>query len=423
MRTISLPGLEILEIGAFRRLWLGQAISQFGDALYGLLFLFIVDKLTGSAAMVGYVGALNAAPFLLFGPYAGLVADRFDRKRVMLFADLTSAAILAALCVALIIEPRPPVGVVFTAAFLLSSVNAFFLPAKSAAIPSLVPPERLMEANALSTATQNLMPLLGIGFSGAGLGLLYALYPNLFFLVAAGANALSFLISALCIAGLQALRPKRDGPEKNALKEIADGFRLIGRDHILRVSLVLGFFLNLFISPFMVAYISANRKWFGGQFSTLALCEASFLAAMVITSVFVGRLKIVRPGLSFSLGMAGIGICVALMANCKWFGWFTFLNVLCGIALPFAILPLNTYVQLCVPDAFRGRVNSANAMAAQGIVPLSMGMTGLLLDRVGLPAIFMIMGIGFFGTALAGLLDNGFRKARTPEPGRQAEPR
>ena len=415
MRKIRLPGLEILEIRAFRRLWVGQAVSQFGDALYGLLFLFIVDKLTGKAAMVGYVGALQAAPFLLVGPYAGLVADRFDRRLVMLFADVASAVILAALCGVLLANQRPPVGVIFAAAFLLSLVNVFFLPAKSAAIPALVPPERLIEANALSSATQNLMPLLGIGLSGAGLGLLYALYPSLFFLVAAGANALSFLCSAFCIAGLPPLRPVREGLEKRAIHEIADGFRLIWHDHVLKVSLILGFFLNLFISPFMVAYIAVNREWFGGQFGTLAMCEAAFMAAMVVTSVFVGRLKIVRPGLSFVIGMAGVGISVALMSNCRTFAGFTFLNLLCGIAVPFAVLPLNTYIQLSVPDAFRGRVNSANAMAAQGIVPLSMGMAGMLLDRIGLTAMFLVMGIGFFATALAGFMDARFRCASMPE--------
>ena len=181
IKRFRLPGLEILEIRAFRRLWVGQAVSQFGDALYTLLFLFMVDKLTGKAAMVGYVGALEAAPFLLFGPYAGVLADRLDRRRIMLFADLVSALVLAGLCVVLLVYPKPHVGVIFAAAFLLSTVNAFFAPAKSAAIPALVPAERLMEANALSAATQHLMPLLGLGISGVGLGLLYALYPNLFF--------------------------------------------------------------------------------------------------------------------------------------------------------------------------------------------------------------------------------------------------
>jgi DHA3 family macrolide efflux protein-like MFS transporter len=413
-KKIGLPGLEILEIRAFRRLWVGQAVSQFGDALYALLFLFMVDKLTGKAAMVGYVGALQAAPFLLVGPYAGVIADRFDRKRVMLFADLSSALILVALCGVLLVNSRPPVTVIFAAAFLLSLVNSFFLPAKSAAIPALVPAERLMEANALSAATQNLMPLLGIGFSGAVLGILYALYPNLFFLVAAGVNALSFLCSAACIAGLPALRPQRGDTEKRALHEMAEGFRLIWRDHVLRVSLIMGFFLNLFISPFMVAFIAVNRAWFGGSFLTLAGNEAAFMGAMVVTSLLAGKLKIARPGLSFVLGMIAVGLLVAFMGYSRAYAGFVLLNVFCGMALPFATLPLNTYIQLRVPDAFRGRVNSANSMAAQGIVPLSMGTAGLLLDRIGLTALFLLMGLGFCTTALAGMMDAGFRNARMP---------
>jgi len=408
---MRLPGLEILEIRAFRRLIIGQAVSQFGDALYALLFLFMVDKLTGKAAMVGYVGALQAAPFLLFGPYAGVVADRFDRRRVMLAADLASATVLAGLCGVLIVNSRPHIGVIFAAAFLLSLVNVFFLPAKSAAIPALVPPERLLEANGLSSAIQNLMPLLGLALAGAGLGLLYALNPKLFFLAAAGTNALSFLYSAACIAGLPAMNPQRNGPQTHTLHEISEGFRFIWRDHVLKVTLLMGFFLNLFIAPFMVAYIAANRAWFGARFSTLAACEAAFMGAMVATSLFVGRMKIARPGLSFVIGMAAVGLLVAFMAYSRVYPLFVFWNVLCGLALPFAVLPLNSYLQLSVPDAFRGRVNSANSMAAKGIVPLSMGVAGVLLDRIGLAAIFLVMGIGFCGTALAGFMDSGFRNA------------
>ena len=75
---------------------------------------------------------------------------------------------------------------------------------------------------------------------------------------------------------------------------------------------------------------------------------------------------------------------------------------------------MNTYIQLSVPDAFRGRVNSANSMASRCIVPLSRGMAGLLLDRIGLTAMFLVMGLGFCATALVGLMDPGFRRARMP---------
>ena len=406
---------EVLQIRPFRRLWLGQAVSQFGDALYFLLFLFMVDKITGSAAMVGYVGALQALPFLLFGPVAGAVADRFDRRRVMLFADIASAFLLTALTVWLLVTPKPPVAVILGAAFLLSLVNVFFIPAKSAAIPALVPADRLMEANALSMATQNLMPLLGLGLSGTVLGVLYKFYPNLFFPTAAFVNAATFLYSAVCIAKLPRLLPKREEVlEKHPLQDAADGFRLIGRDHILKVSLALSLFLNLFISPFMVVYVAANRAWFGGQFGTLAAFEASFVAMMVITSLALGKRPFLRPGLGFSIGLGAIGLFVAAMAFSKSFWLFLFWNMICGIALPFAILPMNTYIQLVVPDAFRGRVNSAQTMVSMGVQPLSVGLAGMLLDRIGLEAMFLVMGVGMGASALIGLLDGRFRQTRMP---------
>jgi len=164
----------------------------------------------------------------------------------------------------------------------------------------------------------------------------------------------------------------------------------------------------------MVAYIAVNRRWWGGQFGTLAACEAAFMGSMVVTSLFVGKLKIVRPGLSFVFGMAVIGLTVAFMAFSRPYGWFVLWNVVCGVAFPFATIPLSTYIQLSVPDAFRGRVNAANSMVSQAIRPISLGAAGMLLDRIGLTPMFLLMGIGFGCTALAGLMDAGFRNARMP---------
>lgn len=413
---------HVLKNKDFRNLWIGQAVSQFGDALYALLFLFMVDKLTGSAAMVGYVGAIQALPFILLGPFAGVIADRMDRRGIMLSADMVSAVILLAFSALLLIAPKPPVMMIFAVAGLLSVVNVFFLPAKSAAIPVLVPAEHLMEANALSAATQNVMPLLGLALSGTVLGLLYTLYPNLFFFTAAVVNAASFLWSAVCIARLPRLVPFREEAHaaKHPLQDALDGFKLIRRDHVLRMTLILSFFLHVFIAPWMVVFIAANRTWFGGQFWTLAAIEAGFMGTMVITSLAIGRRNITRPGMGYIGGLAAIGAFVALMALSHNFWVFCFWNALCGIALPFATIPMTTYVQRVVPNAFLGRVNSAMMMLSMGVMPVSMGVAGIVLDRIGLQAMFLVMGVGMCATALAGLLNTEFREARMPEEDMQA---
>ena len=224
---------SVLKIPAFRKLWLGQAVSQFGDALYFMTFLFMVGKLTGSAAMVGYVGALKALPYLLLGPYAGVLADRVDRKWIMLGSDLLSAFILLALGLIVFVLPSPPIWTIFVAATLLATINVFFLPAKSAAIPNLVPPDRLLEANSLSAATQSMMPLLGLAISATGLGAIYALYPDYFFLSAIIVNSVSFLYSGACIFGLPKIVPDRAHlPQQKVLEDTKAGFQCGRASHL-----------------------------------------------------------------------------------------------------------------------------------------------------------------------------------------------
>ncbi|MBC8066411.1 MAG: MFS transporter, partial [Chlorobia bacterium] len=132
--SLKLP--QILEHRSFRDLWLGQSISQLGDAFYFVTFMFMAEKITGQLAMVGIVGALEAIPYLLFSPYAGVVADRMDRKRVMWLSDIVCGLALVLFAAVLVFQASPPAWLLGAVAFLLSTIRCFFLPAKSAAIPN-----------------------------------------------------------------------------------------------------------------------------------------------------------------------------------------------------------------------------------------------------------------------------------------------
>src|SRR5207248_180780 len=130
---------------------------------YYVAFMFMAQEVTGSFAMVGYVGAMETLPYLLIGPYAGVLADRMDRKKILLFSDVASG--LALLAFALSVEAshgRPPVWSLLAIPFALSSTRCFFTPAKSASIPNLVPSELLIQANALSSGTVSVFGLTGI---------------------------------------------------------------------------------------------------------------------------------------------------------------------------------------------------------------------------------------------------------------------
>lgn len=89
--------MQLLRIPAFRNLWLGQAISQIGDALYYVAFMFMVKKITGQNAMVGYIGAVEVLPYFIFGPFTGVLADRIDRRKILLWSDLLCGILLLGL--------------------------------------------------------------------------------------------------------------------------------------------------------------------------------------------------------------------------------------------------------------------------------------------------------------------------------------
>jgi MFS transporter, DHA3 family, macrolide efflux protein len=407
---------EVLSIRPFRDLWLGQAISQVGDAFYYASFMFMVEHITGSKAMVGYVGAMEALPFLLFSPYAGVVADRVDRRKIMLLSDIVSALTLCMLAGVLLLQAQPPVWLLFVTAFTLSTVRSFFMPAKSAAIPAIVPPDMVMKANTFSMTTQNVMPLIGLAFAAGVMGILFAASPRWFFLATAVINAASFFVSAFFIARMPKVVPDRSNAhEVHPLTDLKEGIRYMASRHILMVLLLLSLFMNLMISPFFVVFVAANKTWFGGLPSTLAWFEFAFFLGMIIGSAAVAKLNVRRAGQGYIWGLAAVGGGVACMAFSRSIPLFVFWNFVCGLALPFAQIPTSNYIQMTVPDAYRGRVNSTLLMVSMGMQPIGMGLGGLVAERVGLFNAFLVMGIGMGVIALAGLLDRPFRESKMPD--------
>ncbi|MBS1712872.1 MAG: MFS transporter [Armatimonadetes bacterium] len=405
----------VLRIREFRDLWIGQTVSQFGDAVYGMLFIYMADKTTRDPAVVGLVAALAALPFLIVGPFAGVVADRVDRRKVMLAADLCSAAVLAGFMAVLATWPVPPVAAILVTPFLLSVVNAFFMPARGAALPRLVPEGRLLEANSLSSSTMHLMNNAGLILAGIVLAPLEAADPDRFFLLAVSVNLLTFLVSAAFIGRLPALEPRRGDDEGKWTEDLRAGARAVWSRAALRAMMGANLVVSLAIAGFMVVYTSTNRAWFGGDFRSLTVIELTFTVPLVIASLLVGKFRVQRVGIAFAVCLGAVGLCVAGMGFARDLWVYCTLNAVCGIVLPFASIPAMTYMSLAVPDALRGRVQSVATMVTAGVQPLGAGLTGLGLKNLGLTGMYLVMGIG---TTLPGLTalaaSPAFRQARVP---------
>ncbi|MEA2553641.1 MAG: transporter, family, macrolide efflux protein, partial [Fimbriimonadaceae bacterium] len=366
---------------------------------------------------VGYVGAMEMLPYLLVGPYAGVIADRIDRKRIMLLSDVCSAiALLVFSIFVFLLDGKPPVWSLLAIPFVLSTMRCFFMPAKSAAIPNLVPQELLMKANALSSATFNVMFLVGLGLAAGVIGQLFDVAPRMFFVLILALNAVSFLGSAAFIAKLPQIVPDRSkADEQHPWEDFKSGLRFIRDRHDLKVLTVLLAAFRLGVAPFFVVYIAANKEWFGGRPQTLTWFEFAFFAGMVLGSVFVGKFKARRPTVAFSAMLATVGVMVGLMGFCQNFVGFVLLNFITGILIPFGDVPIITYLQVSVEDAFRGRVNAVREMIATGVMPIGMVLAGTMLHKLGLVPSFMVMAAVMLVAALSGMLDKRYRRVEMPE--------
>ena len=419
-----------LQVKNYRNLFIGQTVSQLGDSVYYLVFLFLADHIAQDARVTGLVALLQALPFVLFGPLAGVAADRYDRRRTMLWADLLSTLFMGGLAVSALWIPVPPIPVLCVAAFVMSSVNVFFMPAKSAAIPRLVGEELIQEATGLAMMAQQMMGMVGLGISAGVLAVLFAKWPGMFFMVSAAANALTFLVSAYFIRKLPALVPDRsaeigDGPVDThpflhawgkVVAEAKEGMTAIRSNPVTRIGLPISAVSTVFTSGFMVAYLQVNREWYDGQFMTLAWLELGFVVPMAVFSLVAGRFKVKRMGLTFALMHVGLGLLVALFAVCRPYWAFMTVNAVCGIVLPYFIVPFQAFLQVAMPDEVRGRVSATWNMVAMGAQPLGLLLTGLLLGTAGTAWAFVVMGFGMAIAGAAGFLNRPFIAYETPEP-------
>lgn len=208
---------------AFRRLAAALAASQVGDWLYNVALLAVVYERTGSASWIALTTAARVVPIVVLGPLGGVVADRFDRRSVMILSDAMRMGLMAML--ALVAAAGLPVVVAPLLAAAATAAGSPYPSAMAATTPRLVAPEFLPAANALRSAIGSASIVVG---PALGAGLLVVASPSLAIL----ANAGTFAISALLVASIpasDAFRPARAGATGGLLADLREGAAALRR--------------------------------------------------------------------------------------------------------------------------------------------------------------------------------------------------
>lgn len=393
------PYLRLFRNRSFAALWLGQTISFLGDYFYFLAIPIMVNKLTGSALMVGISMISEAIPMLVLGPLAGVFVDRWNRKTTMVVADILRG-LLVLLC--LLVKTPDQVWIFYLAGFAMSCVSRFFFPAQNAALPLIVTdPKDLLSANGLMQAVMTVGLLAGPALAGFTIGLWGSWVAFIF-------DSASFFISAAFILTItvprSAPRPVAEGahPLQAILDEMKEGIQFLFKSQTLAPMTVGLMVAHLSIGAVNVAWVPYLQRTFNIGPQGLGIVDSAQGVGMLIGGLSLGFLsgRIKKIPLVVTC-LALIGLFFVGMGVAPTFGFIIAMSLGIGLALVPAQSVITTIMQIAVPDEKRGRVGSAvNALGtAAGLI--SMAAASFFGDRFGLRNIYILCGLI---NVLAGLL-------------------
>ncbi len=373
---------------SFRKLWMGQAVSQFGDGFYWLAIMLGVSELTGgSIRAIGLVSMAFMLPQLPIGIFGTPLVDRVNRRHLMIVADLlrifTTLACITAYAL------RSPV-LFYLIALLQSSISGFFIPAKNALIPQIVRREELLAANTLSQTTQIAALIFGPALAGLTiehLGIATA------FLV----DALTFFVSALFLWWMAPVPTLSRGKMtlRASWHDLREGLSFSLRSATVRnITLVVGVLflglgaVNVLWIPYMQQVFRVGAQEIGlvdaaqglGMLAGALLMESALLRHQPPHALLLGGLTVV------SLAFVATGLAPT-------YGVIVAVTLVLGVAIPPAQASFMTLIQYVTPERLMGRVNGAVGAVTNGAMLISMALAATFANRVGLRQSYVLCGI------------------------------
>jgi MFS family permease len=347
------------ESRSFRLLWIGQLISVTGSQVRLVALPYQIFLLTGSSFAVGLIGVFQAVPLLLLGLFGGAIADAMDRRRLLLATQLGLALVSLALAIATQAGlASVPLLYVFTAVG--AAFSALDSPTRSSLTPTLVERRHIRAAVALNQSLQQFATVFGAALAGiviAWFGL-------------AGAYWLDAASFAAAVAAVWRIRtpPRVPAEPQSIVRAVIEGLRYLGATRILLATMSLDFLAMFFGSPRALFPYYADRVFHVGPVG-LGLLYASMGAGAFVAAIGSGwTARVQRQGLAILVSVAVWGLAVAIFGvlDERSFALALALLAIANAADIVSTIFRGTMLQLIVPDALRGRLNSINLMFVIG---------------------------------------------------------
>ncbi|MBW7881334.1 MAG: MFS transporter [Caldilineaceae bacterium] len=409
--------IELLRRNAsFRNLWFARVVSNLGDWFNLLASAALITQLTGAGTAISLLFLARFVPLFVMSPFGGVLADRFDRRKILIATDLLRAVTVLGF---LLIDRPERIGLLYVLTILQFVFSAVYMPAHQAYVPAVVDRKDLVAANALDSFTWSTMLALGAllgGLATAFLGVQAAF----------SLDALSFLVSAwfvgrIAISGSVKAAAGRHALVRNGLLEVVDGMRFLwARPAMLAIALakaggaLIWGSINVLEIP-----LAENIFPFNGNGSlTLGLIYAGvgigtgfgplLLRARLGDHHSVMYKAITIGFMALTLGILGLAVAPSL-------GWVLAATVTRGLGTGSIWVFSTVLLQVASPDSFRGRVFAFEFAALTLTQSISTLWAGFAYDSLGmsLPQIFFILAIASSGALLVWAL---FARSRNGRP-------
>jgi MFS family permease len=378
---------------AFRRLWLGGALSGVGSMMTVFAVALQVYLLTHSSAAVGLLGLADAVPGIACGLVIGGLVDSVDRRRLVLLMSTVQLLVSAAFA-AQAFAGLDNVALLYALVGLQSVAGAVKAPAARTFLPRLLPAEQLPAGAALTMLGMHASMVAGPSLAGliaavGGLKLCYAI------------DAVTFLASLYAVYRLPAMRPDGSGAQPG-LRAVLDGWRFVWHNRVLSAALLSD--LNATVLAMPIALFPAiNAERFGGSPRTLGLLTTALAVGGIVGSGLsgpVGRVR--RQGRAMLLAIAVWGAALAGFGLVDGLAATLAMLALAGVADVSSVVLRTTVIQLATPDSFRGRVSAAEYVVGAACPELGNFRAGTVASLTS-PAISAVSG-GLACIAGAGLI-------------------
>ncbi len=394
------PMLRALRHRDYRLYFSGQIVSLVGTWMQQIAMGWLAYRLSGSPLLLGLVGFAGQVPVLVLAPLGGAIADRVDRRRLLIAAQMVAASqagVLAALTLAQLVESWHLVAL----SLVLGCVNAVEIPARQAYFVHIVAERAdLPNAIALNSFAMNAARLVGPAAAGlvvswVGEGVCFVI------------NALSYVTVVLALLAIRTRTVARRGGA--LLADIGAGFRYAFGTPAVRSLLALVAVVSFAATPYTTLMPLYAKDVYGGTARTMGLLMACAGCGAVSGALYLAarqQVSGIERVIATAPMVAGAGLLVFSYSGSYWLAVPALLAL--GFGIIATIASCNTLIQSFVPDELRGRVMAIFTMSFLGIAPLGSLVGGALAEVVGAPPTLALGGVI---VAVAGLV---FRRLALP---------